>query len=292
VIEVGVREDDRRRLAAELERDALEIAGSCLNDELADFRRPGEGDLVDIGMIGERRACGLAEAGDDVDDAVGYAGFRDQFAEAERREGRLLGGLENDGAASGERRRELPRRHHEREVPRDDLSDHADRLAQRISVPIAGARHRNGFASEARRPSGHIAEHVDRAADVVPARIGDRLAVVERLDLGEFVGVLFEEVAELPHELRAVAGRNARPLAGFERLSRRRDRGVDVRLVARRHVGDDLLCRRVLDLEGLAALGLDPFAVNQHVMLLGEKRLRVLAELRFGNGDVHEVLPR
>jgi hypothetical protein len=27
-------------------------------------------------------------------------------------------------------------------------------------------------------------------------------------------------------------------------------------------------------------------------MLLGHKRLRVFAELGFGNGDVHDVLPR
>src|ERR1700729_463324 len=33
-------------------------------------------------------------------------------------------------------------------------------------------------------------------------------------------------------------------------------------------------------------------AVGQHVMLLGQKRLRIFAELGFGNGDVHDVLPR
>jgi hypothetical protein len=40
------------------------------------------------------------------------------------------------------------------------------------------------------------------------------------------------------------------------------------------------------------ALSLHPFAVDQHVMLLGQKRFRVLAKLRFGDGDVHDVLPR
>ena len=59
----------------------------------------------------------------------------------------------------------------------------------------------------------------------------------------------------------------------FERLSRRRHRGVDVGLVARGDVGDDLLRGGVLDLEGLAALGFDPFAVDQYVMFLGQKRL-------------------
>jgi hypothetical protein len=27
-------------------------------------------------------------------------------------------------------------------------------------------------------------------------------------------------------------------------------------------------------------------------MFLGQKRLRIFAKLRFGNGDVHDVLPR
>jgi hypothetical protein len=67
---------------------------------------------------------------------------------------------------------------------------------------------------------------------------------------------------------------------------------VDVGFVASRDVGDDFLRRRILDLEGLAALGLDPFAVNEHVLFLGQKRLRIFAKFGFGNGDVDCILPR
>ena len=67
-----------------------------------------------------------------------------------RRERRLLGGLEHDRAARGERRRELPGRHHQREVPRDDLADDADRFAQGVGVPVARARHRDRLAVQAR----------------------------------------------------------------------------------------------------------------------------------------------
>jgi hypothetical protein len=130
-------------------------------------------------------------------------------------------------------------------------------------VPVARARHRNGLAHKARRPSSHVAEHIDRAADVVAARIGDGLAIVERLDLGELVSVLFEEVAEVPHKPRALGGRDARPRAGFKRLPRRLHRKVDVGFVARGDVRDDFLRRRILDLKGLAALGLDPFAADR-----------------------------
>ena len=73
-VEIGVLEDDVGRLAAELERQALAGAGGGLADDLADFGRAGEGDLVDIGVIDDRGA-GVALAGDDVDDALGQAGL-------------------------------------------------------------------------------------------------------------------------------------------------------------------------------------------------------------------------
>ncbi len=74
-IEIGVREHDVRRLAAELERDALEIARGGPDDRLASHVRTGEGDLVDVMMRGKRCARGLAVAGHDVDDAGRNAGF-------------------------------------------------------------------------------------------------------------------------------------------------------------------------------------------------------------------------
>ena len=132
----------------------LQVAGRRLDDQLADLGRAGERDLVDVGMRGERGAGGLAEAGDDVDDARREAGLHDQLAEAQRRERRLLGGLQHDGAAGGQRRRELPGRHQQREVPRDDLADDADRLAHRVGVPVAGRRQRDAARrSILRRPA-------------------------------------------------------------------------------------------------------------------------------------------
>ena len=47
-VQVGVGEDDVRRLAAQLERDALEVAGGRLRRSPADVGRAGEGDLVDV----------------------------------------------------------------------------------------------------------------------------------------------------------------------------------------------------------------------------------------------------
>ena len=64
LIHIGIGEDDVGALAAELERDALEI-GVCggFHDQMADFGRTGEGDLVDIHVLGDGGARGWAEAG-------------------------------------------------------------------------------------------------------------------------------------------------------------------------------------------------------------------------------------
>ena len=80
-VDVRVIEHHDRRFAAEFERHLLQIAGGRLDDQLADFRGAGEGDLVDMRMRRKRSARGLAIAGEDVDDAVGNAGFGDEFAE-------------------------------------------------------------------------------------------------------------------------------------------------------------------------------------------------------------------
>lgn len=45
------------------------------------------------------------------------------------------------------------------------------------------------------RPSRHVAEYVDRARQVTLARICNRIAVVEGLELGELADMLFKKVA-------------------------------------------------------------------------------------------------
>ena len=70
LVDRSVREDDVGRLAAELERVFLRAAGERLLDDAADFRRTGEGDLVDA-RVRDDVCPRIARAGNDVDDAVG-----------------------------------------------------------------------------------------------------------------------------------------------------------------------------------------------------------------------------
>ena len=53
-IEVGVVEHERGALAAELEQQPLHRLAAGFEDALADGRRPGEADHVDVVRLGER----------------------------------------------------------------------------------------------------------------------------------------------------------------------------------------------------------------------------------------------
>ena len=80
-VQVGVGQHDVGRLAAQFQRDFFEVALSGgRNDQAADLGGAGESDLVDARMGGQGRAGRFAQAGDDIDDALGEARFLDQFA--------------------------------------------------------------------------------------------------------------------------------------------------------------------------------------------------------------------
>lgn len=123
VLDVGIVEDDVGRLAAQLERDLLQVGRRrCLHDLSADTRGAGEGDLVDVHVGGDGGTGGPSEARDDVDDAWGEAGLLDKLCCHEGGEGCLLGGLQDDGVTRRQGGAQLPRPHKQREVPGDDLS--------------------------------------------------------------------------------------------------------------------------------------------------------------------------
>ena len=289
--EIGVREHDHGRLAAELERDVLEVARRGLDDQPPDFAGAGEGDLVDAGMGGERGARGLAEAGDDVDHAVGEASLKDELPEAQRRQRRLLGGFEHDRAAGRERGRELPRRHHQRRVPRDDLPDHADRLAQRVGVEVAGLREGDGFAGDLGGPAGHVAQHLGAVDEVGVADVDDRLAVVDRFKLGQFVLVRLDQVGELPHELGALAAGHFAPGARLECCTRGRDRGIDVSGAAFAYLRDHAPAAGIEGVERLARLRINPFAADEELVPGREEVLGGAAKPRMLERCVHGVAP-
>ncbi len=178
LLEVGVGEDDVGRLAAELERDALDRPRRAAHHLLPDLGRAGEADLGDVGVLDQPLPDDRALADDDVDDALGEAGLEREVAEPDRGQRRELGGLEHDGVPARERGAELPARDVEREVPGHDQPDDAERLAEG-HVDAAGDRDRLAvvLVDGARVVVEDLRDHADLAA-----RARDRLADVARLD--------------------------------------------------------------------------------------------------------------
>ncbi len=190
--EIGVGEDDVRRLAPEFERDALDGRRRAFHDSTAHLGRAGEADLRDVRVLDQTPADNRALAGDDVEDAFGDVCFERQFGEPENGKRRQLGGLENDGIAACERRADLPARDVEREVPRHDEADDAERLAERRRHAAGG---RNRVAVVLVDCAGVEVEDLRHHADLA-AGARDGLADVLRLDPGKLFVVLLDERRE------------------------------------------------------------------------------------------------
>jgi len=73
-VEVGVVEDDERRVAAELERELLDRVGALLHECPAGFSGAGEGELAHGGIGAQLAADGARISGDDVEHAFRDAG--------------------------------------------------------------------------------------------------------------------------------------------------------------------------------------------------------------------------
>ncbi len=162
--------------------------------------------------------------------------------------GRLLGRLQDDAVAGGERRRELPHRHQDGEVPRDDLADDAERLVEVVGDGrLVDLGERAFLRADA---AGEVAEVIDGERQVGGHRLADRLAVVDRLDGGELGEVRLHAVGDLEQDGGAGGRRRLAPgvgggVRGVERL-------LDVLGGRAGDLADDLAADRRAVLEVLA----------------------------------------
>ena len=251
LVEVRVGEDDARALAAQLQRDPLDRVGAQAHDLAAGRRRAGERDLLNSGMRDEVAPDGRPIRRQDVDDAGREPDLDGELGEPERRERRSRIGLEDGGAAGRERGRQLPRRHHQRVVPRHDLGAHTDRLLERVVGERAAER-----ARAARRRCRHRRvepERLDRRGELGLDR-ADRLSDVSGLEGRELRPAGPDPIRQRVQEARPLGRGGPRPIAAQSRAGRL-DSGVDVRLARERHVRQGLAGRGLGQGEGAAGAG-------------------------------------
>ncbi len=207
-----------------------------------------ERDLLHVRMLHQDLARGSV-AGDDVEHARRQPSLRGDPGKAQRRERRELGGLQDDGVSRGERRRDFPGDHQEREVPRDDLPHDTDRhVARELRVAQL-------------RPAGVMIEVPGDERDVEVAGFANRFAVVQTLEHREQARVALHLARQRVQVTGAGVRRQRRP-AGRRGVGGG-DRGVHVRRTPLGDARQHRLRRRIDRLEILPGSGLDPAAVDE-----------------------------
>ncbi len=258
-VEIGVGEDDLRRLAAQFHRDAPIVDGRGLLDRGAGHRRAGEGDVVNQRMRRERSTCLPAVTGDDVEHAFRNPGLECQLGHADGRERRVLGRLGDQRVAHGKRRAHDAGEDLQRIIPRDDAADHAMRLAQR-QRRVAG---QEGDCVAMDLVAGAAVEFVvaHGGGDVGPA-LADRLAGVARFERREFGPVAFDQMEQPRQAAAALDRRHAAPRALVERLAGGPHRAIDVGSAGRRDRGEDLAVGWRCDIDARPGHRVDLLAVD------------------------------
>src|SRR5690606_21287905 len=158
-----IGEEDVGALAAQLYGSRNERFGRVAQNLLTHRRGTCEGDLGDALAGGQGITGFLAVAVHHVDDTRGQQ-VADEFHEQQDAGGCLLCGLQHHGAAGSQRGGQLPGRHENREVPGNDLADHANGFLEVIGDRVGVEIGNRAFLSA--QATGKVAEVVDGQGQV------------------------------------------------------------------------------------------------------------------------------
>ncbi len=257
----GVGEDDVGVLAAEFEGHLLDGGRGGLGDLGAADQAAGEGDQVDVGVLGEPGADRVPGAGDEVGHARGQAGLGQQVDQGDGGHRGDLAGLDHEGVAGGERWGDLPARLEERVVPGGDQRADADRFVDDHAVDVGRARVDDPARGLGGYQVGEVAEGVGDAGDVDAALL-DGLARVPALQQAELLAVAHQQVGHAAQQGGALGDRGARPGALVERVPGGGHSAFGVLLVTLGDHGERPGVRGVADLPGRAGDRRQPLAAR------------------------------
>ena len=249
-------------------------------------------------MSDERGARGLAEPGENIDDARRETRLGDELGEAQRRQRRLLRGLQNTGATGRQRGPELPRRHGQRKIPGHDLRDHADRLTRscrcETSCPAARESKSRTWSLRSWWPSRPCSGSSRGCRRHRPRVAMNLVLPLLMLSSSASSSMFFSiEIRQLPQQRLPVAGQHVTPGALLEGGSRRGHRAIDVGGVGIDDRGDLPPGRRIDHGDALLRFGLDPLPADEQAWRAFQKfghsrrRLGLSRNLRLGNRGIH-----
>ncbi len=132
-VKVSVGQDDSVVVGSAEGLDALAVGDAGVLNNVGNGGGAHEGDGVNAG-VGEDVTDEFTVAGDDVEDAVGQAGFLVELGGEDRGRGRGGCGLEDESVAGGNGNGVHPHGHHCGEVKGADTCNNTDRLVQGVDV--------------------------------------------------------------------------------------------------------------------------------------------------------------
>src|SRR5471032_1398603 len=266
LIQVCVVEHDERRVAAQFQGDFLDVLGAFGHQLTTDFGRTGERQLAHDRVAGQLAADVASAAGDNAQHAFRDACAVCQLNQCQRRERRLRSRFDHHGATGSQRRARFTGDHRRGEVPRRDRRGDADRLLDHDQA-FVGLVTRNHIAIDA---LGFFGEPLNKGSGVndLALGFGQWLALFEGHEATEVVLVFDQQFEPATQLVRTLFGSQCTP--GWQRLVSGLDGATGFSCAHFWHSPDDFVGSRVVDLDGLTVVSVQPHAVD--IGLLAEQR--------------------
>ncbi len=280
--DVRIVEHDRRRMTAQFHGHPLHVLAGQRGELLADIGRTGEGNLPDDRVRNEVLRNLRGNTIDQIDHTGRNTGIdkgADQFG---RRCRGLFRRLDDDRATGSQRRGQLAHHLVDREIPRRERGNRADRLLDRHLVDTG----QPGRDDATVRTAAFLGEPFDDVGRRHRLHLGfdQRLALLLDHQRSDGVGALAHQRSRLLHHLGAVERRHRAPL--LEAAVGGGKRFVEVRLVGMSDGPDRLLGRGVKHRNGLARGAPAPFSVDMQ-QYIGIRHRR--SPWRDWGDDGHEI---
>ncbi len=219
--EVAVFASHERRLAPELHRARNEARPARRGDLAPGLDGASEDAVVDP-PLDERLPCGR-EAEDDAEEVFGQARRVVDLLRLHQDERRDLAWFDHARVAGDQRLDDRAHREHEREVPRRDHSDDAPRNVVHLAGAVLHEVQLLDLGGEGlRRTRRGPPDEIEQRSHLVHERLVARLSALEREEVDELVGPLGHGVAQPQEALSALLHREHGPR--LLRLARPRDR--------------------------------------------------------------------
>ena len=264
-IQVGVVEDDERRIAAQFQREFLDRRRALLGQQAAHLRRARKRQLAHDGVRGHFAADVFRRTGDDAEHARRHARALGQHGQRQRGKRCCFGRFQDHRAAGGQGRADFARDHGGGEIPRRDGGAHADRLFGDDQAAVRPRR----LQGVARNALAFFGKPLDeRGAELHFAlRFRQGLALLGGHDQRQVVGVFQDQVMPAAQHGRAFLGRLLAPggPGGIGRL----DGAARLGCPHQGHRADMLAGGGIAHINRLATIGIRPGSI--HVSLVTQQ---------------------